>query len=123
MTIVGDFQREIRGAAKATGWRTAHFRPGRVTVDADGDGFPDLLLIHPAAGFVWFVAVLHDDRHVPGRQLDARDGWRHDLIAAGAVHRLVLVPSGLDDFIDELRAATETRIAARSELAAAEAAS
>ena len=100
-----DYQRTILGAAKATGWRTAHFRPGRTAhgwrtaVEGDGSGFPDLLLVHPQAGFVWFVEIKRDDNK---RLREEQEEWRLDLIAAGAVHRVILCPSGLDPFLSEL---------------------
>jgi hypothetical protein len=113
-----DYQRTILGAAKVLGWRSAHFRPGRTAhgwrtaVEGDGAGFPDLLLVHPAAGFVWFVEVKRDDNRILRPDQNA---WRLALIAAGAVHRVVLVPSGLDPFLDDLKSATATKVHARPE--------
>jgi len=47
-----DFQRCVLQIAKLFGWRTAHFRPARTAactwhtpVEADGKGFPDLMLL------------------------------------------------------------------------------
>jgi hypothetical protein len=109
-----DYQTTILGAAKILGWRSAHFRPARTAhgwrtaVEGDGKGFPDLLLVHPAAGFVWFIEVKRDDN----RKLDTdQEAWRMALIMAGAVHKVVLVPSELDRFLDELKGAALTRIA------------
>jgi len=111
-----DYEHTILGAAKILHWRSAHFRPARTNrgwrtpVGGDGAGFPDLVLIHPKAGFVWFVEIKRDDN----RNLEpAQKEWREALIAAGAVHRVVFVPSGLDAFLEDLKSATETRLAAK----------
>jgi hypothetical protein len=46
-----DFQRAVIEAAQLLGWRVAHFRPAqtkhgwRTPVQADGKGFPDLVLL------------------------------------------------------------------------------
>jgi excisionase family DNA binding protein len=94
----------------------AHFRPGRTAhgwrtaVEGDGKGFPDLLLVHPDAGFVWFVELKRDDNK--GLQPE-QAMWRESLIAAGAVHRIVHVPSGVDAFLADLVDARETRLRAK----------
>lgn len=104
-----DYQATILDAAKLTGWRTAHFRPARTVhgwrtaVGGDGAGFPDLVLVHPA-GHVWFVELKRDDNRTLRPD---QDGWRRDLVAAGADHRVVLVPSGLDAFLANLVAARD----------------
>lgn len=113
-----DYQNTILGAAKATGWRTAHFRPARTAhgwrtaVAGDGKGFPDLLLVHPGAGLVWFVEIKRDDN----RTLDPdQAAWREDLISAGAIHRVVFVPSGLDPFLTDLVDVYESRRRAKGQ--------
>ena len=47
-----ELQKAVIAAARAQGWRVAHFRPAQVRpgryvtpVDADGAGFPDLVLV------------------------------------------------------------------------------
>ncbi len=50
------FQEQVVELAHLYGWLAAHFRPARTKtgwrtpVGADGAGFPDLILIHPATG-------------------------------------------------------------------------
>ena len=49
-----DWQRQVVDLARLRGWRVAHFRPARTErgwrtpVEADGAGFPDLLLVRGA---------------------------------------------------------------------------
>lgn len=113
-----DYQNTILGAAKATGWRTAHFRASRTkygwrtAVAGDGAGFPDLVLVHSGVGLVWFVEIKRDDNRTLSVEQIA---WREDLIRAGAVHKVVLVPSGLDAFLLELVDVYETRRAKQVE--------
>jgi hypothetical protein len=51
-----DFQSAVVPCARLFGWRVAHFRAAqtkhgwRTPVEADGKGFPDLLLLHPCHG-------------------------------------------------------------------------
>ena len=105
-----DYQATILDAAKLTGWRTAHFRPARTkqgwrtAVGGDGAGFPDLVLVHPGAGFVWFVELKRDDNKALRPD---QDEWRLDLTRAGAVHKVVFVPSRLNAFVGELAGAHE----------------
>ena len=111
-----DYQRTILGAAKVLGWRTAHFRAGRTAhgwrtaVEGDAKGFPDLLLVHPKAGMVWFVELKRDDNVGLTAEQEA---WRHDLIAAGATHYVVSVPSGLDPFLTDMTDVVNSRARAR----------
>jgi VRR-NUC domain len=105
------YQATILDAAGLLGWKSAHFRPcrtlhgWRTAVGGDGAGFPDLLLVHPEGGFVWFVELKRDDNQTLRPDQDA---WRRWLIAAGAVHKVVLVPSGLQPFVADLADANRT---------------
>jgi hypothetical protein len=54
-----DFQRTVIQLAQLRGWRVAHFRPARqadgswrTPVEADGKGFPDLVLVRDRVLFV-----------------------------------------------------------------------
>lgn len=48
-----EFQRQVIALAHICGWRVAHFRAARTSsgwrtaVEADGAGWPDLVLVHP----------------------------------------------------------------------------
>jgi hypothetical protein len=103
-----EYTATIIDAARILGWRTAHFRPARTVhgwrtaVQGDAKGWPDLVLVHPDAGYVWFVELKRDD--APKLRLE-QDLWRLWLIGAGAVHYVVKVPSGLDGFIESLQIA------------------
>ena len=113
-----EYERTILGAAKVLGWRVAHFRPARTArgwrtpVSGDGAGFPDLVMVHASAGFVWFVELKRDDNR---RLRPDQEDWRRDLIRAGAVHRVVLVPSQLDALLADMAEAALTRAAHRQE--------
>jgi hypothetical protein len=53
-----DFMSTVISAARLFGWRTAHFRAARAKngwrtpVQADGKGFPDLVMAHPRHGLI-----------------------------------------------------------------------
>lgn len=53
-----DLQTAVIEAAHLLGWHIAHFRPAhtargwRTPVEADGAGFPDLVMIHPRGGLL-----------------------------------------------------------------------
>lgn len=78
------FQQAVIEAAQLHGWTVAHFRPARTQqgwrtpVQADGKGFPDLVLV--ATGRVVF-AELKSDR---GRLTDDQKIWWERLRTAGA---------------------------------------
>ena len=80
-----DFQRRVMDAARAHGWRVAHFRPamtqrGRWVTPMAGDtGFPDLVL---AKGGLVLLAELKTDT---GRATPAQEAW---LSAVGGHGRL-----------------------------------
>ena len=71
-----EFQRMVIQLAHICGWRVAHFRPAqtkhgwRTPVGADGQGFVDLVLVHPA-GFIIFAEVKTD----VGRLTDDQRKW------------------------------------------------
>lgn len=79
--------------AHVLGWRVAHFRnvqviQGRrrvwqVPVQADGKGFPDLILVHPKHGVLWRELKAHR-----GRLSEDQHAWASDLDHAGADYRV-----------------------------------
>ena len=78
-------ERELQSAviecARLLGWRVAHFRPAltargwRTPVEADGAGFPDLVMVR--AGVLLFVEL----KAVRGRLSDAQVEWVDALAA------------------------------------------
>ena len=79
-----------RPAQNSTGkWRTA--LQGHA-------GFPDLVLVHPAAHLVWFVEIKRKPNKLAPEQLV----WGTALAGAGADYRVVWVPEELDDFCQTL---------------------
>ena len=96
--------RAIIAAARFTGWRVAHFRPARTThgwrtpVQGDGAGFPDLVLVHPRDGLVWWAEL----KMPAGRLAPEQIAWRDALEAAGARWLLVRGKAGLDSPVDEM---------------------
>lgn len=98
-----DLQRAIIDAARARGWLVAHFRPAQTAtgrwvtpVEADGKGFPDLILAHPAGGFL--ALELKGPRGVVSPE-QAR--WVDTMRAAGVDARVVR-PGDLDAVLDSL---------------------
>lgn len=63
-------QTAVIECARILGWRVAHFRPAqtakgwRTPVEADGAGFPDLILAHPTNGTTVYAVELKSDRGV-----------------------------------------------------------
>lgn len=110
-----EYQRQIIDLAAFTGWLVAHFRPGRTTaswrtpVEGDAAGFPDLVLVHPEAGFIWFVEVKRDDNRTLS---PAQQTWATALLAAGgpACYETLFVPSGLETFLRKMQEARRTRL-------------
>ena len=100
-------QRAIIDAARAHRWVVAHFRAAqtergwRTPVEADGKGFPDLVLAHPDRG-VLFIECKADR----GRLSAEQERWVATLGAAlsSAPNAEVLVarPGSLDAIIDRL---------------------
>jgi len=82
------------------GWLVYHNRPtadrnGRWRTALQGHaGFPDLVLVHPVAGLVWFVELKRRPNVLAPEQLAWADGLR----AAGADWRVVYVPEEQDAF-------------------------
>ena len=83
-----DFQSQVIQLARTLGWRVAHFRVVRVQrrdgsirymtpVQADGTGFPDLVLVRDRVIF----AELKAER---GRTSPEQDAWMAWLSSAGA---------------------------------------
>lgn len=74
------FQRQVIELAKMHGWRVAHFRAVRVQrkdgsvhyatpVQADGEGFPDLILVRGPVMLAWELKV------PPNKPTPAQIGW------------------------------------------------
>lgn len=103
-------QRTIVAAARMCGWRVYHNRPteganGRWRTALQGHaGFPDLVMVHPIGGHVWFVELKRRPNVLAPEQL----AWADDLKAAGADWRIVWVPDELIDFC-QLIADSSTR--------------
>ena len=98
-----DYYATVIDAARVAGWMSAHFRPAwtrhgwRTAVQGDGKGFPDFVLVHPG-GRVWFVELKLDGARLTPQQAD----WGQVLLQAGALFRVVHVPSGLGTFCQDL---------------------
>lgn len=95
-----DFQEHIIGIAHENGWRVAHFRPVRIQrangsvyyatpVAADGEGFPDLVLVRDR---VLFVEVKRENGILEPLQKE----WMKALLTGGAEH-FTWRPSDLDN--------------------------
>jgi VRR-NUC domain len=74
----------VLDVAHVYGWRCAHFRPAltgrgwRTAVSGDGEGFPDLLCVHPTYGM---LAV--ELKSLTGRLTPAQEAWLTRLKEAG----------------------------------------
>jgi hypothetical protein len=78
-----DLQRAVIDLAHLMGWRVAHFRPAqtargwRTAVEADGKGFPDLVLTR--GGRVMFRELKCNG----GKASPEQEQWLRDLTAGG----------------------------------------
>lgn len=84
------FQAQVIQIARTFGWRVAHFRPGmdrrgnwKTAVQGDGEGFPDLILVHVKTHDIIFAEIKSDRGALTPDQvkwLEALDGlaivWR-----------------------------------------------
>jgi hypothetical protein len=99
-----EMTRTVLDAARVTGWRVGHFRAARTKwgwrtpVEGDGAGFPDLIMIHPAAGLCWWVEL----KTRTGRLSADQERWGEDLIRAGQVWRVVRGKAGLDQLVHDM---------------------
>ena len=83
------FSDQVADIAHRLGWELAHFgaartqKGWRTPVRYDGQGFPDLVLVHPGRGLVWFRELKAGPR--PSRQLDPHQAhWAKILVGARA---------------------------------------
>jgi VRR-NUC domain len=96
-----EFQRAVIEAAHVLGWRVAHFRPARTAhgwrtpVEADGAGFPDVVLVRER---VLFVELKSATTRVTPEQRQ----WLDALDAAGA-EAYLWRPDHWDDIQSVLR--------------------
>jgi hypothetical protein len=95
------FKAEVLQLAQIMGWLRAHFRPARTNhgwrtpVEADGKGFPDLVLVRDRV----IYAELKTDT---GRLTDDQIAWLGALRAAGA-ETYLWRPRDLQDIAHTLR--------------------
>lgn len=73
-----EWKRQVIQIARTYGWKVAHFRPAmnsrgqwRTAVEADGAGFPDLVLVHRFTSDVIFAELKTDI----GRTSPDQDAW------------------------------------------------
>ena len=98
-----NFYATVINAARIAGWRTAHFRPAwtrrgwRTAVQGDGKGFPTSSSSTPSAG-----SGSSSSSSNRARLSVEQEEWGQALLAAGALFRLVHVPSGIDTFCQDL---------------------
>jgi hypothetical protein len=81
-----EFADAVAEVAHLYGWKLSHFRAARTVhgwrtpVAYDGKGWPDLCLIHPVRGLVWFRELKIAKRDLDDHQLQ----WKLWLAQAGA---------------------------------------
>lgn len=102
MTTERDYQEQLITLAHILGWRVAHFRPAmtragwRTPVQADGVGFPDLILVRGAR------AVAVEVKSARGRLSVEQGEWLTALEAAG-IETHVWYPDDWDTATEVLR--------------------
>jgi hypothetical protein len=101
------FQNEVIDLAHRHGWRVAHFRAVRITradgstyyatpVQADGDGFPDLILVGHGRIIAWELKVK------PNKPSADQLEWIASFKAAGAYDAAVRYPSDWSSIVEVL---------------------
>lgn len=97
------FQKQVIDLAHIHGWHVAAFRPAKVgkdvwvtPVQADGKGFPDLVLVRER--------VIYAELKMPGRKLEpAQTVWQAKLLGAGQEY-YVWEPGDLADHMKRVLA-------------------
>jgi hypothetical protein len=104
-----ELQNLVIETAQVLRWRVAHFRPARTSqgwrtpVQADGKGFPDLVLVR---GPRLVVAEL---KSATGRLTDDQRVWLGDFDAVPGVEVHVVRPADVDRFIADVLGRREGR--------------
>lgn len=86
------FQGLVIGLARSCGWKVAHFRAVRIArsdggcyyatpVQADGEGFPDLVLVRDRVIFA-------ELKSAKGKQSAAQRAWQYALVGGGGGYYL-----------------------------------
>jgi hypothetical protein len=104
------FQRQVIDLAHLHGWTVAHFRPAmdrdgrwKTPVQADGAGFPDLVLVRPPR--IIFVELKRDG----AKLTDLQNKWADMLLACcerGNVDYFLWRPNIWDNIVATLSKAT-----------------
>lgn len=98
-----EFQKQVIDLARLRGWRVAHFKPAMMRgrwvtpVQADGGGFPDLVLVRPPRVI---FAELKQDKSYPS---PAQRAWLEMLALCSGVESAVWRPRDLDVIASVLR--------------------
>lgn len=97
------FQKQVLDLAKLCGWLVAHFRPAwtgkgwRTPVQADGAGFPDLVLVKPPR-------LIFAELKAQGRKTTPdQDKWLDILRTVPGVEVYLWTVDNFDDIISVLR--------------------
>lgn len=91
------FKDWVIGQARVDGWRIAHFRPAqtahgyRTPVQADGKGFPDLVLVRPP------LVIFAELKSESGRLEPDQKLWRDALQGCSGVEWFVWKPHDRDE--------------------------
>jgi len=97
-----ELQQNILDLAKMFGWRRAHFRPAmtkhgwRTPVQADGKGFPDLVLVKPPRLVIAEVKRQRTDPNEYQRE------WLNDFAGVPCVEVYTWKPSDWEDIVSVL---------------------
>lgn len=100
------FQEQVFQLAHLNGWKVAHFRTARVgkawmtPVAADGAGWPDCFLVHPATGDALAVELKREYGTLAPKQAEWL-AW----LELGGIECQVYRPSDIDQIIIRLRKA------------------
>lgn len=98
-TEEADLQSEIIEHLQTLGYLTAHFRPAkteqgwRTPVEGDGEGFPDVIAIHPLKGKCVVLELKSETGRLKEKQLE----WLRGFMNVQGVTVMVVRPSNWND--------------------------
>jgi hypothetical protein len=109
--LESDFQKQVIEIGRLFGWKITHFRPAqtskgwRTPVAADGQGFPDLVMVNFAQGRIIFAEIKNELGQPSAEQFE----WLEDIENCGidGVETYLWRPSDFETITNILKGARQ----------------